>query len=144
MPITEAAGSGQPPSPKKRALMPSTPLRRRLRAHGHGLDPLVRIGKDGITPGLLRQLDQILFDHELCKVKLEADGHCPVDRFAAADRIAAQPGMSIVQILGHTILVYKRHPQKPRFEGPASRGQGQGEAEINLTTGRPGRRATAA
>jgi RNA-binding protein len=115
--------STQPPtSKKKQALMPSAPLRRRLRAHGHGLSPLVRIGKEGITAGLIRQLAHILFDHELCKVKLEAE--CPIDRFVAAERIASQPGMSIVQILGRTILVYKRHPQNPRFEG--SRAQPEG------------------
>ena len=97
-------------------------MRRRWRAHGHGLSPLVRIGKEGITAGLIRQLAHILFDHELCKVKLEAE--CPIDRFVAAERIASQPGMSIVQILGRTILVYKRHPQNPRFEG--SRAQPEG------------------
>lgn len=110
------SSSAQPPvSKKKQALMPSTPLRRRLRALGHALSPVLRVGKDGLTPGLLRQLTQLLFDHELCKVKLESES--PIDRFAAADALGAQPGTNIVQILGRTILVYKRHPQHPRYEG---------------------------
>jgi RNA-binding protein len=108
-----------PVGKKKRALMPSTPLRRRLRAHGHALHPLVRIGKDGISAGLLKEIAKVLFDHELCKVKLEAE--CPLDRFAVAERLGEQPGTDVVQILGRTVLVYKRHPQDPRFEGPRSR-----------------------
>jgi RNA-binding protein len=79
------------------------------------LTTLVQIGKSGITPRLMLQLTQILFDHELVKVKLGAE--CPLDRFAAADRLAAAPGVNVVQILGKTILLYKRHPQTPRYEG---------------------------
>lgn len=121
------SGPAQPSiSKKKQALMPSTPLRRQLRAHGHALTPLVRIGKDGITPGLVRQLTHILFDHELCKVKLESES--PVDRFAAAEALAQQPGVNVVQILGRTILVYKRHPQHPRYEGTRAKTEAAAKA----------------
>lgn len=107
-------------TPKKRALMPSTPLRRRLRTHGHSLDSIVRVGKAGLTHGISMHLTKALFDHELVKVKLEAE--CPDDRFIMADRLATEPGVSVVQILGRTILLYKRHPQAPRFEGKRAAG----------------------
>jgi RNA-binding protein len=106
-------------SPRKRALMPSGDLRRKLRAHGHGLNPLVQIGKSGVTPGVLAQIAQALFDHELVKVRIGTE--CPVDRFTVADELGEQPGTKVVQILGRTVLVYKRHPEKPRFEGKAAR-----------------------
>jgi RNA-binding protein len=102
-------------NPKKRSLMPSTPLRRRLRGHGHALVSIVHVGKEGVTPGLATHLKQVLFDHELVKVKIETES--PQDRFAVADALAEEPGVSIVQILGRTILLYKRHPQEPQFEG---------------------------
>jgi RNA-binding protein len=102
-------------TPKKRALMPSTPLRSRLRGHGHALDAIVRIGKAGVTPAITTHLNKALFDHELVKLKLEAE--CPDDRYTVADQLAEQPGVNVVQILGRTILLYKRHPQQPRFEG---------------------------
>ena len=104
-----------PTSPKKRSLMPSTKLRRALRGHGHHLSPVVQIGKGGASPAVLKQVEQALADHELVKVKVDADS--PDDRFAAADQLAELPGANIVQILGRAILVYKRHPQKPRYEG---------------------------
>jgi RNA-binding protein len=105
-------------SSRKRALMPSGELRRKLRAHGHALNPLVQIGKGGVTKGVLAQVAQALFDHELVKVRIGTE--CPVDRFEVADALAEQPGTNVVQILGRVVLVYKRHPEKPRFEGAKS------------------------
>jgi len=102
-------------SPKKRSLMPSGDLRRKLRGHGHALAALVQVGKAGVTKGLVAQLAQALFDHELVKVKIGSE--CPADRFEVAERLAGEPGVNVVQILGRTILLYKRHPQTPRFEG---------------------------
>jgi RNA-binding protein len=102
-------------SPKKRALMPSSKLRSALRGHGHHLSPVVQIGKGGASPAVLKQVEQALADHELVKVKVDADS--PDDRFAVADALAALPGVNVVQILGRAILIYKRHPQKPRYEG---------------------------
>ena len=100
---------------KKRSLMPSTKLRRALRGHGHHLSPIVQIGKGGASPGVLKQVEEALAAHELVKVRVDADS--PEDRFAVADALAALPGVNVVQILGRAILVYKRHPQKPRYEG---------------------------
>ncbi len=106
-----------PTSPRKRSLMPSSPLRRRLRAAGHHLSPAVQVGKEGVTPAVLRQLDRALLDHELVKVKVGTE--TPEDRFEAADALlAGSPGAQVAQILGRTVLVYRRHPEKPRFETP--------------------------
>lgn len=102
-------------SPKKRSLMPSSKLRRSLRGHGHALSALVHVGKGGLSPAVLKQVEQTLADHELVKMKVDADS--PDDRFAVAELLAARPGVNIVQIIGHTILIYKRHPREPRFEG---------------------------
>lgn len=113
--LAPSPAARNPTNPKKRALMPSTPLRRFLRSRGHGLSALVQVGKDGLTRALLAQLQHTLHDHELVKLKLAAE--CPQDRFAIADRLAEQPGVSVVQVLGRTLLVYKRHPRSPRFEG---------------------------
>lgn len=104
-----------PASPKKRSLMPSSKLRRSLRGHGHALSALVHVGKSGLSPAVLKQVDQTLHDHELVKMKVGTDS--PDDRYAVAERLAARPGVNIVQIVGHVILLYKRHPREPRFEG---------------------------
>ncbi len=102
-------------SPKKRSLMPSSPLRKRLRAAGHHLSPVVQVGKEGVTDAVLRQIDQALHDHELVKVKVGTE--TPDDRFGSADALlAGSEGAQLAQILGRTMLLYRRHPRKPRFE----------------------------
>ena len=104
-----------PTSPKKRSLMPSGKLRRALRAHGHALSALVHVGKGGLSPAVIKQVEQTLADHELVKLKVDTDS--PDDRLAVAERLGALSGVNVVQIVGHAVLIYKRHPQKPRFEG---------------------------
>ncbi len=111
----------EPTSPRKRSLMPSSPLRRKLRAAGHHLSPVVQVGKEGVTGPVLRQLDRALLDHELVKVKVGTES--PEDRFATADALlAGADGAQLAQILGRTMLLYRRHPKKPRYEPlPAAR-----------------------
>jgi RNA-binding protein len=104
-------------NPKKQSLMPASRLRKALRAAGHHLPPVVQIGKDGVTPGVLQQLDEALLAHELVKVKVGTES--PEDRFETAARVAAGPGLLLAQVLGRTLLVYRKHPRKPKFEaGP--------------------------
>jgi RNA-binding protein len=123
-----------PTNPKKKSLMPSGELRRSLRGHGHALSALVQIGKAGVTDGVVKQVHQALADHELVKVKVSADS--PADRFSVAERLAEEPGVNIVQILGHVILAYKRHPHKPRFEGKRARPEREGDASEKASKAR--------
>jgi RNA-binding protein len=113
-----------PTSPRKKSLMPSGDLRRRLRAAGHALSPVVQLGKLGTTEAIGKQIARALLDHELIKVKLGSE--CPETRFEVAEVLAAHPGVKVVQILGRTLLLYQRHPKKPRFEKGESAEKAQG------------------
>jgi len=93
--------------------MPSGRLRKALRGAGHHLAPVVQVGKEGVTEAVRRQVARALLDHELIKVKVGTES--PSDRFEAAERLG-ENGASVAQILGRTILLYKKHPKKPRFE----------------------------
>jgi RNA-binding protein len=104
-----------PTNPKKRSLMPSGKLRQSLRGYGHGLSVIVQVGKAGVTHSLVRQVNGALDIHELIKLKVGSES--PADRFQVAERLAEEPGVEVVQILGRMILLYKRHPQEPRYEG---------------------------
>jgi len=102
--------------------MPSGPLRKALRAAGHHLSPVVQVGKEGLTEAVTRQLDEALLAHELVKVKVGTES--PEDRFEVAARLAGLPGALVAQVLGRTLLVYRKHPKKPRFEpGPPAERQ---------------------
>ncbi len=101
-------------STKKQSLMPTGPLRRKLRAAGHKLRAVVQIGKEGPTPAVIKQLGLALLDHELVKVKIGTE--CPQDRLQVAQLVAAQPQWHVAQILGRTLLVYSKHPENPKYE----------------------------
>jgi RNA-binding protein len=103
-----------PTNPKKRPLMGASKLRKALRAAGHRLNPIVQIGKEGVTAGVLAQLSEALDHHELVKVRVGTES--PEDRFDAAGRIQAEGTVQVAQILGRTILAYRQHATAPRFE----------------------------
>ncbi|MBA3452957.1 MAG: ribosome assembly RNA-binding protein YhbY [Deltaproteobacteria bacterium] len=85
--------------------------RRHLRALGHKLEVIVHVGKGGLDDGVVAAVNQALEDHELVKLKIgEAAG---VDRHEAAEALAAKTKSQVAQVLGYTVLLYRRHPQKP-------------------------------
>ena len=130
-----------PTSPKKKSLMPSTPLRRKLRGAGHALTPVVQIGKEGASEAVGRQLGEALGTHELVKVKIGSE--CPQSRFEVAEILGAGPGVQVAQILGRTILVYKLHPKSSRYEGTPGKEPGSepGKKPRKKSGKRPGRKS---
>lgn len=83
-----------------------------LRALGHHLRPVVQLGKSGITENVHKAILAGLAAHELIKVKLqpEFDG----DRKETAATLAIAANAILVQVLGRTFLLYKKHPKKPK------------------------------
>jgi len=90
--------------------------RRYLRALGHALQPLVHIGKDGLSPGFIAATVQALNDHELIKVKITDNAE--VSREEAAAQLATATDSEVAQILGGTILLYKPNDEKPGIKMP--------------------------
>jgi len=89
---------------------------RYLRGLGHHLDPVVQIGKEGITDALVAAVREALHAHELVKVKVGTES--PIDRKDAGPELATRAGALLAQVLGRTLLLYKRHPQKPKIVVP--------------------------
>lgn len=90
--------------------------RRFLRARGHHLEPVVLVGKDGLSEGLVAALDVALDTHELIKVKLgEAAG---ADRRALGVALAEAAAAELVQVLGRTILLYRARAEDPEIVLP--------------------------
>lgn len=89
---------------------------RHLRALGHHLDPVVMIGKEGVTEGVVAATRAALLAHEIVKVRVSADA--PTDRKEAGEDLAKRAAAVLAQVLGRTLLLYKRHPHKPKIELP--------------------------
>ncbi len=79
---------------------------RHLRGLGHHLKPVVMIGKEEIAPAVLASIEEALNTHELIKVKIQEG--CIMDRKDVASALSTETGAAIVQILGKTILLFRR------------------------------------
>ena len=75
------------------------------------------LGKHGITDAVIRAADTALTDHELIKVRRGTE--CPDDRHAIAEELSKALAAEVVQKLGHTVLLYRRHPEKAVIELPS-------------------------
>jgi RNA-binding protein len=111
--------ASKPDKGRERSAGPTTltgKATRYLRGLGHHLDPIVQIGKEGITDGVVEATRAALLAHELVKIKVSPDA--PVDRKDAGTELAGKVGALLAQTLGRTLLLYKRHPHEPRIVLP--------------------------
>ncbi len=92
--------------------------KRALRAMGNGLKATVFVGKQGVTGEVLATLDEAHRHAELIKARVLDT--CPLDRKAAAAELDARSDSTVVQVLGRTILLYRRHPEEPKIPLPSS------------------------
>ena len=92
------------------------PQTRYLRGLGHHLDPVVRIGREGMSDALAGKVLEELRAHELIKLKC-GDG-CLEDARTMGAVLAERCSASLVQVIGHTFLLYRRNREEPRIELP--------------------------
>lgn len=85
--------------------------KRHLRGLAHHLNPVVYAGKEGVSEAVERKTTQELEHHELIKVKL-GDG-CLDDKHEAAAQLAAYCNAAVVQVIGKTIVLYRRKKADP-------------------------------
>jgi RNA-binding protein len=92
--------------------------RRHLRGLAHRLKPLARVGGAGVTPAFLAELDRVLVDHELVKIRIPSAGDRTA-RDASLAGILAQTGAVLVTRIGHVAVLYRPDPAGPRLALPA-------------------------
>ena len=91
--------------------------RKFLRARAQQLKPVVWVGEEGISAGVLHALEQALSAHELVKVRMRA----PEDKRTAAETLAREAGAVLCGLVGHTVVLYRPDPAAPRIQLPAAR-----------------------
>lgn len=85
-----------------------------LRSLAHALKPVVRLGQNGLTDAVIKELDGALSHHELVKVKLsESEKDARLEQLAAlCESVRAE----CVQQIGHTATLFRRNEKKPVIE----------------------------
>ncbi len=80
-----------------------------LSKRAHDLNPIVIVGGDGVTPGIIRAVDEALECHELIKVRFLDHKQA---RHKLAPEIARDVQAILVRIIGN-IAVFYRIARKP-------------------------------
>lgn len=80
-----------------------------LRGLGQNLDARLKLGKGGLTPEFLLELQKHLRAHEL--VKLRFLGAEREERSALCDKVADEGRCVCVGAVGHTALFYRQNPE---------------------------------
>ena len=83
-----------------------------LKGLAHPLSPVVKIGKEGITGGVLESIKNELLYRELIKVKI--GNNSDVGKTEAAQLIPEKTASSLVQLIGKTIILYKANLKKQK------------------------------
>ena len=90
--------------------------RRYLRGQGNPIKPTVYLGKDGISDAVLNSLKEAFNNRELVKVRIEKS--CELERKEAGRLLAQAAAAHKVQVLGHTLLLYRPDPDNPEIKLP--------------------------
>lgn len=78
---------------------------RYLRGLGHRLNPIIMVGREGVSSTLVQSADEALSAHELIKVRVQEG--CDLDRHEVASSLATSTDAAVAQVLGKTILLYR-------------------------------------
>jgi len=118
-PVRVRSNPPKSPSVAKKRKPLDKAARRYLRAMAHALKPVVRLGQQGLTDAVSKELDGALSHHELVKVKLSVS-----DKQARLDQVVAlceAVKAECVQQIGHTATLYRPNLEKPVIDLAAAR-----------------------
>ena len=82
-----------------------------LRSQAHHLEPVVLIGKNGVSIGTIDAVNKALNARELIKIKFR---EFKDNKQAISDEIAASANCHVVGMIGHTIILFRQNsdPEK--------------------------------
>jgi RNA-binding protein len=87
-----------------------------LRRLAHPLSPLVRIGKAGLTGGVVGEASHALQAHELIKVRIDVEDRG--ERRDVIGRLVEDTGAHLVGSVGKVAVLYRAREEDPRIRLP--------------------------
>jgi RNA-binding protein len=84
-----------------------------LKKKAHKLKAIVRVGKDGFTENIGKNLDMALVSKELVKVKILQNAEQDATEVReTAYKLSVVSGAEVVDVIGGTVLFYKENEKK--------------------------------
>ncbi|MDT8375660.1 MAG: ribosome assembly RNA-binding protein YhbY [Mariprofundaceae bacterium] len=84
--------------------------RKALKAQAHHLNPVIRVGQNGISEGVIKETDIALNAHELIKVQLQQGDRDA--RLEGGTLLADRTGAELVHHIGRIIILYRPGEEK--------------------------------
>ena len=97
-----------------KALELGSKQRRYLKSLAHHLRVTVQVGSNGVTDGVVGAVDEALARHELIKVRMRE----PEDKKGSANALATATESCLCGLVGHTMILYRPHPEEPEIRLP--------------------------
>lgn len=88
-----------------------------LRSLAVNEDTILRVGKSGMGPEVIKQADDALEKRELIKGRVLPET-CPVSPREAAEELAQRTGSDVVQVIGSRFVLYRRKKKDPKIVLP--------------------------
>ena len=86
-----------------------------LRSKANSEEPVLHLGKGGLSEPLLRQAEDALAARELKGKVLET---APFSSREAAEQVAQAVCAEVVQVIGRTFVLYRRNQKEPKIQLP--------------------------
>ncbi len=98
-----------------------------LRAKANPLEPIIQIGKEGITDNLIAQIDDTLDVRELIKIRVHLET-APKTPKELAGELAPVLGAEVIQVIGGVIVLWREADEERIAEKKKKRGSGTAKA----------------
>ena len=81
------------------------------RAFLHNLEPMVRIGKDGLNENIIQSILDAIDSRELLKVKILQN--CEEEKGTIYSKLMDVKDFEVVGMIGRTIIIFKENKDNP-------------------------------
>ena len=81
---------------------------RELKAKAHNLDPIARIGKNGLNEAILKEINKHLKKRKLIKIKILKSALEKQNKKEILKEVLDKTKAELVQMVGFTISIYRK------------------------------------
>ena len=83
-------------------------IKKKLKERARSLEPIIRIGKNGLTIGLINEIKRQLKKKKLVKIKLFKNFLRNKDKKLIAKEIAEKTNSILIEWVGFVVVLYKK------------------------------------
>jgi len=91
----------------------TNPEIRKIKAAAQRLKPILKIGKNGVTPQFIQSLEAAFASHELIKIRFD---EFKDEKKSLAHELATRTGSHLITVLGNVAVLYRRKAETTATE----------------------------